>query len=154
MKKLLATLSIFITTIAITQLPKQALCNEITHNNIAATIGNGSGKSNFGINSKIGISDNISVRPFITLPSGGATFGSSVSYDWNIPQSPTSSIAPFIGLGIESEGDGVTRLTTGFAQVGADLNISEQFVLVGSITIPFDRSNGSGNLTVGGGLRF
>jgi hypothetical protein len=58
----------------------------------------------YGINSKIGISDNISVRPFIELGNisvdgtnaNAVFYGASATYDFDIPN---SGLSPYVGVG-------------------------------------------------------
>lgn len=156
MKKLLlipAILATFITT-AITQAPQAAVAGGIGNNYIAPSVTFGGGSSVFGIDSKLGIADHISLRPFISFPSGATVFGTSVTYDWDLRQA-SIPITPFVGLGVDFATGNSNTTTSAFAQVGADLNVSESFALLGSIAIPLN--NNAGNVTsftLGAGLRF
>jgi hypothetical protein len=155
MKKFLTTLSILVTiAAAATQAPSNALAGGLGNNYIAPAVTFGGGDTAFGVDSKIGIADHVSLRPYVLFPSGGTSFGSSLTYDWDLRQSATS-ITPFLGLGLDVETGGNTSTTTGFAQLGADLNISEQLALVGSVAIPFNSTNNNvTTVTLGAGLRF
>ncbi len=154
MNKLLTTLSICLTVAAATiQLPNQAIAGGIGNNYIAPSVTFGGGSTAFGVDSKIGIADHVSLRPYVVFPSGGTEFGSSLTYDWDLRQSSVS-ITPFVGLGLNVETGGASNATTGFAQLGADLNVNEQFALLGSVAIPFSSNNTSTSVTLGAGLRF
>jgi hypothetical protein len=45
------------------------------------------GTTSIGVDSKFGISDNISVRPAAYFPSGGTAFGASLTYDFDVSRS-------------------------------------------------------------------
>ena len=156
MKKLLlipAILATLITT-AITQSPQAALAGGIGNNYVAPSVTFGGGSSVFGIDSKLGIADNISLRPFISFPSGGTVFGTSITYDWDLRQA-SLPITPFIGLGLDFATGGSNTTTTGFAQVGADFNVSKDIALLGSVAIPLNNNPGNTtSVTLGAGLRF
>jgi hypothetical protein len=139
---------------AITQAPTAAIAGGIGNNYIAPTVTFGGGTSAFGIDSKLGIADHVSLRPYVIFPSGGTNFGSSITYDWDLRQAALP-ITPFIGLGVNFETGNANTTTTGFAQVGADFNVTESFALLTSIAIPFNNNNGnSTDITLGAGLRF
>jgi hypothetical protein len=155
MHKFLTALSIFLTIAAATiQAPSNAIAGGLGNNYIAPSVTFGGGSTSFGVDGKVGIADNISVRPYIVFPSGGTEFGGSLTYDWDLRQS-VSSLTPFVGLGLNVETGGTNNTTTGFAQVGADFNVNEQFALLGSVAIPFNSNNNNAtSVTLGAGLRF
>jgi hypothetical protein len=151
---LIPTILVTLITAAITQSPQAALAGGIGNNYIAPSVTFGGGSSVFGIDSKLGIADNISLRPFVKFPSGGTNFGTSVTYDWDLRQA-SLPITPFIGLGLGFQTGNSNTTTTGFAQVGADFNVSENIALLGSVAIPFNNNVGNTtNFTLGAGLRF
>jgi hypothetical protein len=155
MNKFLTTISIIATVaVATIQATDKAFAGGIGNNYIAPAVTFGGGETAFGVDSKIGIADHVSLRPYVIFPSGGTSFGSSLTYDWDLRQSATS-ITPFVGLGLDIETGGNNSVTTGFAQVGADLNVSDQVALVGSVAIPFNSTNNNvTTVTLGAGLRF
>lgn len=156
MKKLLLVPAVLFSLVmtAMTQAPQAALAGGIGNNNIGPSVTFGSGSSVFGVDAKIGVADNIALRPFVAFPSGGTNYGASLTYDWDLRQSPLS-ITPFIGLGAEFQSINQTTETTGFAQVGADLDVNESLALLGSVNVPFSNSNGNAtSFTLGAGLRF
>jgi opacity protein-like surface antigen len=136
---------------AITQSQQSALAGGIGNNYIAPSVTLGGGSSVFGIDSKIGVADNFALRPFVKFPSGGTGYGASLTYDWDLRQSP-ASITPFLGLGFEFQTANNTTTSNGFAQVGADFNVSDNVALLGSVAIPFN--NRTTTVSLGAGLRF
>jgi opacity protein-like surface antigen len=156
MKKLLFIPAILATLVvtAITQSPQAALAGGIGNNYVAPAVTFGGGTSAFKIDSKLGIADNVSLRPFVSFPAPGTDFGTSITYDWDLRQSATP-ITPFVGLGIDFQTGNANTTTTGFAQVGADFNVSDSIALLGSVAIPFNSNNNKAtSVTLGAGLRF
>jgi hypothetical protein len=154
MKKLLLLPAILASLVAaITQSPTAAMAGGIGNNYVGPAVTFGGGQSVFGIDSKLGIADNISLRPYVTFPSGGTQFGTSLTYDWDLRQSATP-ITPFIGVGVGFQTGNSNNTTNGFAQVGADFNVNESFALLGSVAIPFSSNNANTSVTVGANLRF
>jgi hypothetical protein len=137
---------------AIDRAPQAAVAGGIGNNYIGPSVNFGNGSSVFGIDSKFGIADNVSLRPYVTFPSGGTTYGTSLTYDWDLRKS-SLPITPFVGLGINFNSASNNTSTTGFAQIGTDLDVSENISLLGSVQIPFNSSN-STTVTIGSGLRF
>jgi hypothetical protein len=154
MKKLLLLPAILASLVAaITQTPTAAMAGGIGNNYVGPVVSFGGGQSVFGIGSKLGISDNISLRPFVTFPSGGTQLGTSLTYDWDLRQSATP-ITPFVGVGAAFQTGGNNNNTVGYAQVGADFNVSDSVALLGSVQIPFNSNNSSTSVSLGAGLRF
>jgi hypothetical protein len=153
MKKLLLLPAILASLVAaITQTPTAAMAGGIGNNYVGPVVTFGGGQSVFGIGSKLGISDNISLRPFVTFPSGPTQLGTSLTYDWDLRQSATP-ITPFVGVGAAFQTGG-NSTTVGYAQVGADFNVSDSVALLGSVQIPFNSNNSSTSVSLGAGLRF
>jgi hypothetical protein len=139
---------------AITQAPTAAVAGGVGNNYIAPAVTFGGGTTAFTIDSKLGIADHISLRPYVSFPSPGTNFGTSITYDWDLRQSPLP-ITPFIGLGIDFQTANSNTTTSGFAQIGADFNVSDSFALLASVAIPFNNNNGNTtDVTLGAGLRF
>ncbi len=136
---------------AIAPSTQSALAGGIGNNYIAPAVTFGGGSTVFGLDSKIGVADNFAVRPFVTFPSGGTEYGASLTYDWDLRQSPTS-ITPFLGLGFEFQNAGGTTTSNGFGQIGADFNINDGVALLGTVNIPFN--GGDTSATLGAGIRF
>ncbi len=112
----------------------------------------------YGITSKIGITDNISVRPFIEL--GNTTvdgtnasvvfYGASATYDFDIPN---SGLSPYVGVGVGSAsvsfGNASASAGGYYSEIGVDYNASNSIVINANYKI-----GGSGYLSIGGGYRF
>lgn len=151
MKKILLALAVLVA--AVTQVPGQANAGTGPGENyVGPALNFGNGQTTVGVNSKFGVSDNLSIRPFLSFPSQGTEFGASVTYDFDLSRSQTD-IKPFAGAGINfSSGSGVSDSTV-FLQAGADFNISREFSINGSLNVPL-RTNNSTYLSLGGALRF
>jgi hypothetical protein len=137
---------------ALDRAPQAAFAGGIGNNYIGPSVSFGNGSTVFGIDSKFGVADNVSLRPYVTFPSGGTTFGTSLTYDWDLRKS-SLPITPFIGLGLNFNTANSNTSTNGFAQVGADLDVTDSISLLGAVSIPFNSGN-STTVTIGSGLRF
>jgi hypothetical protein len=109
-----------------------------------------------GIDSKFGVSDNISVRPFIYFPSGGTSFGSALTYDFNLRNnSNTVLITPFVGGSLDFNTSNRNTITTVGLVGGADFDLTDSIRLKGAIVIPLTNDRGQNTtFTVGAGFRF
>lgn len=154
MKKILSAIVILTATVTgIAQMPTAAQAGGIGTNYIGPSVTFGNSQSTFGIQSKLGIADNLSLRPFVTFPSNATTFGTSLTYDWDLGS--RAPITPFIGAGFEvATGNGNNNETVGFAEVGADFNLTKEVALTGIVDIPFDSNRGSTTFTLGANFRF
>jgi hypothetical protein len=149
MKKILSVVALVATTFVTAQ--SSALAGGLGNNTIGPSVGFGGGQSTFGIDGKFGIADNFSIRPFVAFPNGGTNLGASITYDWDLRQTP---LTPFVGVGVDvATGSGASN-TTGFFKLGADLNLTKQFALLGAVDIPFSSQNANTVVTLGAGLRF
>jgi hypothetical protein len=153
MKQLLFLPALLFTVIVsvLAQSAQSALAGGIGNNYIAPSVTFGGGSSVFGIDGKIGVADNIALRPFVSFPSGGTEYGTSLTYDWDLHQSALP-ITPFVGLGLDFQTANSKTTTNGFAQVGADFNVSDNVAFLGAVAIPFN--GGTTSVTLGAGLRF
>jgi hypothetical protein len=152
MKNTLTALTVLAGVLAVIQVP--AMAGGIGNNTLGPSVRLGNGNSIFSIDGKFGIANNLSLRPYVAFPSGGTNFGTSLTYDFDIRRTP---ITPFIGAGIDigtANIPGSSSSTTGFAQIGADFNVSRDFALLGSVNIPFNSNRNNTNITLGAGLRF
>jgi opacity protein-like surface antigen len=116
----------------------------------------GNGQTVFGIDSKFGISNNLSLRPFVYFPSGGTNFGTALTYDITLSNNAeTLQLTPFVGGSVDfNTGDG--NSTTSFGLVGGvDLDLTDSLRLKGAVNVPLsnDRDRTT-TFTVGAGLRF
>jgi hypothetical protein len=156
MKKSIVTLVRLGSLVAVLEmtLPAQA---DLGRNSIGPSISSSNSSSfSFGIDSKFGISDHISVRPFAYFPSGGTNVGSELTFDFNFKTRDGFSISPFLGgsVAANSGGNGNNKTTFGLVG-GADFPVSDSFGLKAALNVPL--SNGSGQtagITLGAGLRF
>jgi hypothetical protein len=115
---------------------------------VGPTITSVYGITGFGVNSRFGIADNISARPFaIFFSENGASatvFGSYLTYDYNFPSSDWT-ISGGIGFATGSGSNGRQASTFGLT-IGADYRISD------SITL--NARGASNEVTLGAGFNF
>jgi hypothetical protein len=129
---------------------------EMGKNSIGPSLGIGNGATAIGIDSKFGVSDSLSLRPFIYFPSGGTIFGSGLTYDFNLTNTGNKvQITPFVGgtvlIGSANNG-GPSQTVVGFTG-GADFDVTDSIQLKAALNVPL--SNGNGTLvTLGAGFRF
>jgi hypothetical protein len=139
---------------AIAQTPGIAQAGGQGTNYIGPSLSFSNSQSTFGVRGKIGIADNLSIRPFVTFPTNGTNFGGSLTYDFDLRQSATA-FTPFFGAGLEFVPvTGGSTSSVGYATLGADFNLSESFSLTGSADIPFAGNNGSTQFIAGANFRF
>jgi hypothetical protein len=114
------------------------------------------GTTSIGIDSKFGISDNISLRPLAYFPNGGTIFGSSVTYDFDVSRSSKLQITPFIGAGLAflSANNGGGSRTDTFFTGGADFGVSDSVDLKAALIVPLSSNNSTTSITLGGGFKF
>jgi opacity protein-like surface antigen len=99
-----------------------------------------SGDTYYGVTSKFGVADNISIRPFLIMNDlDGIGFGGAATYDFSIPK---SEFSPYIGIGTYTMG-GV------YGELGVDYNLSENIVINANY-----KFKDLGNLLITGGYRF
>ncbi len=127
---------------------------ELGRNSIGPSISIGGGSTVFGIDSKFGVSDNLSVRPFITFPSGGTSFGGALTYDFDVSRGNRIQITPFIGGGVEVATGGGVSETQAYFTGGADFGITDSVDLKASLEVPLSSNNSSTSVTLGAGFRF
>jgi hypothetical protein len=145
---LIALLSI--TTLFVVQ-PAQS---QTKPNQIGPSVSFGNGTAVFGVDSRFPVAPNISIRPTIRFPSGGIVLGTSATYDFNIGSD--TRLEPYAGAGFnvytgDNNNNGANL--TGYVIGGADYSLNEQFVVKGSLTIPF-KSGYSTDITFGVGYKF
>jgi outer membrane protein W len=123
------------------------------------------GATGFGLNGKVGVSENISVRPFASYYSFSApgnnnvniTFlGAAATYDFNLGQS-LNGFTPYAGLGYQAilaSGTIGNNVAQGagsglYGEIGTDYQLNESFVLNANYRI-----QGLGGLSIGGAYKF
>jgi hypothetical protein len=130
---------------------------EVFNNTIGASIVIGGGSSALGIDSKFGINENLSVRPFVYFPSGGTAFGAGLTYDFtNISKNNRVKITPYAGGGISiaSGSNSGTSSTVAYLTGGADFGINENIELKAALNIPFSSGVSTTSVVLGAGYRF
>jgi opacity protein-like surface antigen len=133
--------------------PAQA---EMGQNSIGPSASFGGGVTTYGIDSKFGLNDNFSLRPFVYFPTGGTDFGGAITYDFRLPGDRYGSpITPFVGASVDFFNSGRTNITTFNFVGGADFAISDNFQLKAAVIIPLNTNSGqiTGG-TIGAGFRF
>jgi hypothetical protein len=130
---------------------------EMGKNSIGPSLGIGNGQTAIGIDSKFGVSDSLSIRPFVYFPRGGTIFGSGLTYDFNLSNSGNKvQITPFIGgtvaVGSGNNG-GPSQTTVGFTG-GADFAVTDSVELKASLDVPLSSNNSSTSVRLGAGFRF
>jgi opacity protein-like surface antigen len=126
------------------------------NNTIGPSVQFGGGQSNFGIDSKFGISDNLSLRPFIYFPSGGTDFGTALTYDFHLASNDNSlKITPFIGGAVDVNNTNGNGITTPSLVGGADFDLTDTIRLKAGVVVPLNTDSGQSTaVTLGAGIRF
>jgi hypothetical protein len=117
--------------------------------------GNNGGGTAFGIDSKFGISENLSVRPAIYFPNGGTIFGAGLTYDFDLGRNSKTPITPFLGgnLAFISGNNGGSATVVSFTG-GADFSVSDTIDLKAAINVPISGNNFGTYFSIGGGFKF
>ncbi len=124
-------------------------------NSIGPSVAFGGGQSVFGIDSKFGISDNFSLRPFVYFPTVGTQYGAALTYDFNSVRYVRSPITPFVGASVAVDTFGGSNITTTSLVGGADLALNESVQLKGQVVVPLNTDQGQiTTVTLGAGFRF
>ena len=114
-----------------------------------------SGTTSIGIDSKFGISDNISVRPSIYFPNGSTVFGASLTYDFDVSRSSKLQITPYLGGGVQVfSGNGGGSATETFFTGGADFGVSDSLDLKAALNVPLSSNNSTTSVKIGAGFKF
>jgi hypothetical protein len=155
MKKYIVTLVRICASVAALGMcaPAQA---EMGQSSIGPSLAIGGGTTSVGIDSKFGVSDNISVRPFIYFPNGGTDFGTALTYDFKLPNiGNNAKITPFVGGSVDVNTGGNTSLTTVSFTGGADFDVTDSVRLKAGLVVPLNTDQGQTTaVTLGAGFRF
>jgi hypothetical protein len=130
---------------------------EMGKNSIGPSLQFGSGSTTFGIDSKFGVSDSLSIRPFVYFPNGGTLFGSGLTYDFNLANSNNSvQITPYLGGAVEvaSANNGGGSATTVAFVGGADFDVTDSVQVKGGLFVPLSNNGRSTTFNIGAGFRF
>ena len=127
---------------------------EMGKNTIGPSLSIGGGTTVIGIDSKFGVSDNLSLRPFVYFPSGNTEFGSSLTYDFNLSNTGNKvQITPFLGGGVTIGTGGVNTNTVISFVGGADFDVTDSVQLRAALDVPLS-SGYSTSVQLGAGFRF
>lgn len=129
---------------------------EMGKNSIGPSLSIGSGQTTIGIDSKFGVSDNLSLRPFIFFPSGGTNFGTSLTYDFDVSRGGKVNITPFLGGGvnIRSANNGGASDTVVYFTGGADFGVTDSVDLRAALDVPLSSNNATTSVRLGAGFKF
>ena len=115
----------------------------------------GNGETAIGIDSKFGVSDNLSVRPFVYFPNGGTLFGGSLTYDFGVTRGSKIQITPFLGGGVTvASANNGTSNTRAYFTGGADFGITDSIDLKAALDVPLSSNGSTSNVRLGAGFRF
>ncbi len=156
MKKHVIALALLCSSVATFGMSKPASA-QLSQMSIGPSVEFGNGQTVFGVDSKFGISNNLSLRPFVYFPNSGTKFGTALTYD--IPLTNTANtlqLTPFVGGSVDFNTGNGNNNTTSFGLVGgADLDLTDSLRLKGAITVPLNNGqNRDTNITIGAGFRF
>jgi hypothetical protein len=127
---------------------------EMGKNTIGPSLAIGNGQTTVGIDSKFGVSDNLSIRPFVYFPSGGTQFGSGLTYDFNLTNTNNKvQITPFLGGSVLINTGNNTNTTVAFTG-GADFDVTDAIQLKAALNVPISSNNSSTYVTLGAGFKF
>ena len=128
---------------------------EIGKNTIGPSISLGGGAA-IGVDSRFGISENLSLRPFIYFGNGGTDFGTALTYDINLRTTNNSNkFTPFIGGAVDIATGNNTSVTTASLVAGTEYELTETILLKAAVNVPLTSSQGqSTDVTIGAGFRF
>jgi hypothetical protein len=154
MKKNIIALITVLSSIATLSMSTPASA-QVGQSSIGPSLLFGSGQSAIGVDSKFGVSDNLSLRPFIYFPNNGTSFGTALTYDLPLRNTDSSLlITPFVG-GSVAVNTGDNSVTTIGLVGGADFDLSDSLRLKASVIVPLNNDRGqTTGLAVGAGLRF
>lgn len=128
---------------------------ELGKNTIGPSLAIGGGQTSVGIDSKFGVSDNLSLRPFVYFPSGGTYFGSGLTYDFNLTNTGNKvQITPFAGGVVSIGTGGINNSTTVGFLGGADFDVTDTIQLRAALNVPITSNNSSTTVNIGAGFRF
>jgi hypothetical protein len=154
MKKSIAALTVLCAAATVMGVMQPA--NAQTGNSvIGPSVAFGSGNTVFGIDSKFGVAESISIRPAVYFGSGNTLFGSAVTYDFNLPGSGgANKITPFVGGSLLfGSNSGSSSLFSILG--GADFDVSDSIQLKGAVNVPISNGgSGSTFVTIGAGFKF
>jgi hypothetical protein len=156
MKKHIIALALLCSSVATFGMSKPASA-QFSQNSIGPSVGFGAGQTVFGVDSKFGISENLSLRPFVYFPNSGTKFGTALTYDLNLSNNNPDSLqlTPFVGGSVDFNTTNGNSITSFGLVGGVDLDLTDSIQLKGALIIPLNNDRGQSNtVTVGAGFRF
>ena len=145
----------FLSAIAALGMSNSASAQVVGQSSIGPSVLFGNGQTAIGIDSKFGISENLSLRPFVYFANSGTDFGTALTYDLPLRNTDNNIlITPFVGASIDVSTGGNSITTAGLV-AGADLDLSDSLRLKASLIVPLSTDRGqTTGVTVGAGFRF
>jgi hypothetical protein len=156
MKKSLIALFTIVCSMTTLGISRPASAQIATQSSIGPSVLFGNGQTTIGVDSKFGVSENLSLRPFIYFPNNGTQFGTALTYD--LPLTNTAStlaITPFVGGAVDYNSGNNNNVTTVSLVGGADVDLTDSLRLKGSLIVPLSTDRGqSTGVAIGAGIRF
>ena len=148
-------LATLLSAIAALGMSNSASAQVVGQSSIGPSVLFGNGQTAIGIDSKFGISENLSLRPFVYFANSGTDFGTALTYDLPLRNTDNNIlITPFVGASIDVSTGGNSITTAGLV-AGADLDLSDSLRLKASLIVPLSTDRGqTTGATVGAGFRF
>jgi hypothetical protein len=124
-------------------------------NSVGPSLLIGNGTTAIGVDSKFGVSENLSIRPAVYFRDGLTAFGASLTYDFDVSRSSKFQFTPYLGGGVSilSANGGGSRTDTFFTG-GADFGISDSIDLKAALDVPLSSNNATTNVRIGAGFKF
>ena len=138
MKKHIIALTLLCSSVATFGISKPASA-QLSQSSIGPSVEFGNGQTVFGVDSKFGISNNLSLRPFVYFPNSGTKFGTALTYDLNLSNNPDSlQLTPFVGASVDFNNTNGNTITSFGLVGGVDLDLTDSIRLKGAIIIPIN----------------
>jgi hypothetical protein len=129
---------------------------EVTPNTVGPSLMIGNGTTSIGIDSRFGVGESLSIRPFVFIPDGGTVFGSSLTYEFESSRASKFQMTPYLGGGvsISSARNAGTSSTNVFFTGGADFKVTDSINLKAALEVPLTSNTANANVRLGAGFRF
>lgn len=115
------------------------------------------GQGNVGLNSKFGIYNNFSLRPFVYfLTEGGTDFGTALTYELTPTKTGNASqLTPYVGGSVNVNNGTGQSITTASVVGGLDLDLADNLQFNAGVTVPLgSNSDRATSYTISAGVRF
>lgn len=156
MKKSIIALATILCSITTFGISRPASAQVASQSSIGPSVLFGNGQTAIGIDSKFGVSENLSLRPFVYFPNSSTDFGAALTYDLPLRNtSSTLAITPFVGGSVDYNTNSGNNVTTVSLVGGADLDLTDSLRLKASLIVPLSTDRGqSTGVAIGAGFRF